>query len=103
MSDRHFAFWPKGQPRTMSVPATSLFYNAEVSAARYPDKPYLVFYDTPVSLPNSATRPSALPALQQACGVRKGDRVLLFCRTAAVRHRPPGILRAEAVVVPVNR
>ena len=33
----------------MSVPATSLFYNAEVSAARYPDKPYLVFYDTPVS------------------------------------------------------
>ena len=49
MSDRHFSFWPKGQPRSMSVPATSLFYNAEVSAARYPDKPYLVFYDSTVS------------------------------------------------------
>ena len=43
MSDRHFSFWPKGHPRSMSVPATSLFYNAEVSAARYPDKPSLVF------------------------------------------------------------
>src|SRR5438874_1523252 len=43
MSDRHVAFWPKGLPRHLSVPRTNLFYNLEVSAARYPDKTALVF------------------------------------------------------------
>jgi fatty-acyl-CoA synthase len=104
MSDRHFAFWPKGQPRTMSVPATSLFYNAEVSAARYPDKPYLVFYDTPVSFAEFRDEAERLAGfLQQACGVRKGDRVLLFMQNSpqyVIGYY--GILRAEAVVVPVN-
>ena len=36
MSERHFAYWPKGLPRTMTVPETDLFYNVEVSARRYP-------------------------------------------------------------------
>ena len=104
MSDRHFSFWPKGQPRTMSVPATSLFYNAEVSAARYPDKPYLVFYDTPVSFAEFRDEAERLAGfLQQACGVRKGDRVLLFMQNSpqyVIGYY--GILRADAVVVPVN-
>ena len=104
MSGRHFAFWPKGQPRTMSVPATSLFYNAEVSAARYPDKPYLVFYDTPVSFAEFRDGAERLAGfLQQACGVRKGDRVLLFMQNSpqyVIGYY--GILRADAVVVPVN-
>ena len=104
MSGRHFAFWPKGQPRSMSVPATSLFYNAEVSAARYPDKPYLVFYDTPVSFAEFRDEAERLAGfLQQACGVSKGDRVLLFMQNSpqyVIGYY--GILRAEAVVVPVN-
>ncbi|MBL4954249.1 long-chain fatty acid--CoA ligase, partial [Neobacillus sp. YIM B02564] len=49
MSDRHLAFWPKNQPRHLTLPRTNLFFNAEVSAARYPDKPFLVYYDTPVT------------------------------------------------------
>ena len=104
MSDRYFSFWPKGQPRSMSVPATSLFYNAEVSAARYPDKPYLVFYDTPVSFAEFRDEAERLAGfLQQACGVRKGDRVLLFMQNSpqyVIGYY--GILRADAVVVPVN-
>jgi fatty-acyl-CoA synthase len=32
MSTRHFAHWPKGLPRHMSVPETDLFYNVDVSA-----------------------------------------------------------------------
>ena len=104
MSDRHFSFWPKGHPRSMSVPATSLFYNAEVSAARYPDKPYLVFYDTPVSFAEFRDEAERLAGfLQQACGVRKGDRVLLFMQNSpqyVIGYY--GILRADAVVVPVN-
>ena len=104
MSERHFAFWPKGHPRSMSVPATALFANAEVSAARYPDKPYLVFYDTPVSFAEFRDEAERLAGwLQQECGVKKGDRVLLFMQNSpqyVIGYY--GILRADAVVVPVN-
>jgi hypothetical protein len=40
MNTRHFDVWPKGLPHHLTIPNTNLFYNAEVSAARYPDKPY---------------------------------------------------------------
>jgi len=49
MSDRHFKFWPAHTTHQLAAPATNLFYNAEVSARRYPDKPFLVFYDTAVT------------------------------------------------------
>ena len=35
--------------RNLVAPATNVFYNAEVSAHRYPNKPFLVFYDTAVT------------------------------------------------------
>jgi len=104
MSDRHFAFWPKGLPRHLTVPETDLFYNVEVSARRFPDKPYLVFYDTPISFAafkDEAERVAGF--LEHECGVRKGDRVLLFMQNSpqfALAYY--GILRANAVVVPVN-
>ena len=86
------------------APATNLFYNAEVSARRYPDKPFLVYYDTQVSFAafhNEAERVAGY--LEQRCGVQKGDRVLLL-----MQNSPQfiigyyGILRANAVVVPLN-
>jgi len=86
------------------APATNLFYNAEVSARRYPDKPFLVYYDTQVSFAafhNEAERIAGY--LEQQCGVQKGDRVLLL-----MQNSPQfiigyyGILRANAVVVPLN-
>jgi fatty-acyl-CoA synthase len=86
------------------APATNLFYNAEVSARRYPDKPFLVYYDTQVGFAafhNEAERIAGY--LEQECGVRKGDRVLLL-----MQNSPQfiigyyGILRANAVVVPLN-
>ena len=104
MSDRHLAFWPKTQPRHLSLPNTHLFYNAEVSAARYPDKPFLVFYDTPVTFGQFRDEAERIAGfLQNVCGVKKGDRVLLY-----MQNSPQfvlayyGILRADAVVVPVN-
>ena len=104
MSDRHFAFWPEGHPRSMSIPSTSLFYNAEVAATRYPGKPYLVFYDTPVSFAEFRDEAERVAGwLQQECGVKKGDRVLLFMQNSpqyVIGYY--GILRADAVVVPVN-
>jgi fatty-acyl-CoA synthase len=86
------------------APATNLFYNAEVSARRYPDKPFLVYYDTRVSFAAFHDEAERIAGyLQQVCGVQKGDRVLLL-----MQNSPQfiigyyGILRANAVVVPLN-
>jgi fatty-acyl-CoA synthase len=100
----HFKFWPAHATHNLIAPATNLFYNAEVSARRYPDKPFLVYYDTQVSFAafhNEAERIAGY--LEQKCGVQKGDRVLLL-----MQNSPQfmigyyGILRANAVVVPLN-
>ena len=42
---------PDYAPRHLWVPQTNLFFNVEVSAARFPDKPFMVFYDTRDRLP----------------------------------------------------
>jgi fatty-acyl-CoA synthase len=104
MSDRHAPHWPPGLPRHLTLPATNVFHNAEVSAARYPDKPFLVFYDTAVTFAEFRREAERIAGyLQQDCGVRAGDRVLLY-----MQNSPQwvlayyGILRANAVVVPVN-
>ena len=49
MNTLHHAHWPVGVPHHLSLPQTSLFYNAEVAATRFPDKPFIIFYDTPVT------------------------------------------------------
>jgi fatty-acyl-CoA synthase len=104
MSDRHFKFWPEYAQHHLIAPATNLFYNAEVSAKRYPDKPFLVFYDTPVTFAEFFDEAERVAGyLEQECGVRKGDRVLLFMQNSpqfVIGYY--GILRANAVVVPQN-
>ncbi|MDP2262885.1 MAG: long-chain fatty acid--CoA ligase [Hydrogenophaga sp.] len=100
----HMAHWPPGLPHRLTLPETSLFHNAEVSARRFPDKPYLVYYGSTLSFAafhDEATRLAG--HLQQVCGVQAGDRVLLY-----LQNSPQwiigyyAILRANAVVVPVN-
>ena len=53
MSNAHFKFWPPHAMHRLVAPATNLFYNAEVSARRYPEKACLVFYDTVVTFSDS--------------------------------------------------
>src|ERR1700759_632607 len=88
----------------LTAPATNLYYNAEVSARRYPDKPYIVFYDTPVTFQEFYDETHRIAGfLEQRCGVKKGDRVMLL-----MQNSPQfmigyyGILRANAVIVPLN-
>jgi fatty-acyl-CoA synthase len=104
MSDRHLKFWPAHTTQQLAVPATNLFYNAEVSARRYPDKPFLVFYDTAVTFAEFFDQAERLAGfLEGRCGVRKGDRVLLLMQNSpqfVIGYY--GILRANAVVVPLN-
>ena len=46
MSNLHHRFWPKGFPKTLYVPETSLCYNLDVAAVRFPERPAIIFYDT---------------------------------------------------------
>src|SRR5277367_6514247 len=104
MSDNHFKFWPAHAQHHLVAPETNLFYNAEVSATRYPDKPYLVFYDTSITFAGFFDETQRIAGfLERECGVRKGDRVMLFMQNSpqfVISYY--GILRANAVVVPQN-
>jgi fatty-acyl-CoA synthase len=102
--DRHFLHWPPGVPKTLSVPRTSLHYNLEVSARRFPDKAAIVYYESVLSYAALERDVAALAGfLQQRCGVRRGDRVLLYAQNSpqfVIGYY--AILRADGVVVPVN-
>jgi fatty-acyl-CoA synthase len=104
MQSLHYRFWPKHLPHAMQFPATSLVFNLEVSAARYPDKPLLVYYGTPLPFARVLAEVEAMAGwLQQRCGVQRGDRVLLFMQNSpqfVIGYY--AILRADAMVVPVN-
>ena len=104
MSDRHFKFWPDHSRQHLDAPATNVFYNLEVSARRYPTKPGLVYYDTPIGFAEIHDEAQRIAGyLEQRCGVRKGDRVLLYMQNSpqfVIAYY--GILRANAVVVPLN-
>lgn len=104
MSTNHFSSWPKKLSKTLTLPETSLYTNVEVSAKRYPHKPFILFYDTPITFSEFQHETEALAGyLQKECGVKKGDRVLLYmqnCPQYIISYY--GILRANAVVVPVN-
>jgi len=104
MSDRHLAHWPRLLPQHLTVPATHLYRNLEVSAMRFASKAALVFYDSRVDYAQLQSETERLAGhLQQVCGVQKGDRVLLYMQNSpqfVIAYY--AILRADAVVVPVN-
>jgi len=104
MSDRHLAYWPKNVPRHLVIPETNVFYNLEVSAHRHPEKPYLIYYDTSITFPELKDEAERMAGfLERECGVKKGDRVLLFMQNSpqfVIAYY--AIMRANAVVVPIN-
>src|SRR5690349_16614884 len=104
MSRKHFEFWPRGLPHDLTVPATNLFYNATVAAARYPHKPFVVFFEGTLTFAQFKEQCEQLAGyLQHDCGVQQGDRVLLVMQNSPqfiVAYY--AILRANAIVVPVN-
>jgi len=104
MSRKHFEFWPRQLPRNITVPATNLFYNAEVAAKRYPNKPFLNFYGTELTFAAFASQAERLAGfLEHKCAVRKGDRVLLVAQNSPQFILAYyAIIRANAIVVPVS-
>ncbi len=103
MFTRHYPHWPAGLPKTLSVPQTSLYFNLFVSARRYPDKAAIHYYGADISYSRMDAEVCALAGYLQHCGVRKGDRVLLYMQNSpqfVIGYY--AILRADAAVVPVN-
>src|SRR5258708_5028615 len=95
------AFWPIDEPRHLAVP-DGVLYDALARAARArPDHPATVFYGASLSYAELLRQVDAVAGyLQNVCGVRRGDRVLI-----ALQNSPQyviayyAIMRADAVVV----
>src|ERR1700712_172707 len=104
MHETHFKHWPPYAAHELHAPLTNLYYNEEVSARRYPDKPFLIFYDSAVSFAQFLDETQRVAGfLEQRCAIRPGDRVLLLMQNSPqfiIAYY--GILRANAVVVPLN-
>lgn len=96
--------WPPGLPLDLHVPETTVHDNLEVSARRYPDLDCLIFCGTRLTYAEVRQNVESLAGfLQKRLGLARGERVLL-----CLQNSPQfvigyyGILRADAVVVPVN-
>jgi fatty-acyl-CoA synthase len=99
----HAAIWPKRLPRSLVIPETSLWFNLEVAAKRYPNRAAYVFFGRELSFAELHRQAETLAGWLQAQGVKRGDRVLLFmqnCPQYVVAFY--AVQRADAVVVPVN-
>lgn len=103
MDRPHHQFWPKRLPHSLTIPATSVWDNLAISGRRYPAKAAIVFFGRVHPYAEVQRQAERLAARLHALGVRKGDRVLLDmqnCPQLLIAHF--AILRANAVVVPVN-
>lgn len=100
----HFRFWPKGLPREIEIPRTSLCANLDVAAQRYPDQPFIIYYGATLTFGRMHAEVEALAGyLQRRCAVARGHRVLLYMQNSpqfVIAYY--AILRADAMVVPVN-
>ena len=103
-SNLHLPFWPAHAPKHLWVPETHLYRNVEVSALRFPNKPLVIFYDTAITYREFQRETEAIAGyLRNRLRVKKGDRVLLYMQNSPQFMAAfYGILRADAVVVPVN-
>ena len=96
-------YWPSRLPRQLTLPQTTLWFNLEVSARRFPDKPAYIFFGQSLTFAQLHSQALTLAGWLQHEGVAKGDRVLLFmqnCPQFVVAFY--AVQRADAVVVPVN-
>ncbi|MCK6424555.1 MAG: AMP-binding protein [Burkholderiaceae bacterium] len=99
----HHAVWPAGVPRALDVPDESLWLALARRAEAQPQEVGLDFLGRRYPWLELATQAEALAGALQALGVARGDRVLLFmqnCPAFVIAFH--AILRADAVVVPVN-
>src|SRR5438105_9120126 len=104
MFTRHFPYWPPGRPKTLELPRETVYANLAASAERHPERAAIDYYGRRIAYRELKREADALAGfLQHRCGVAKGDRVLLYLQNSpqfVIAYY--AILRADAVVVPVN-
>ncbi|MCX4151397.1 MULTISPECIES: long-chain-fatty-acid--CoA ligase [Paraburkholderia] len=97
-------YWPDSLAHHLPLPQPSLYENLETSAGRYPRKTALHYYGGALSYAQLRQEVEALAGfLQRQCGIARGDRVALYMQNSpqyVIGYY--AILRANAVVVPVN-
>ncbi len=96
--------WPRGLPRSLTRPRTTLHFNLEVAAARDPGKAAVGFFGRNLDYGTLHAEVLAVAGwLRRHAGVQRGDRVAVF-----MQNSPQwlvacyGALRCDATVVPVN-
>jgi len=104
MFTRHYAHWPPDRPRSLSLPRTSVYANLEASARCDPGHCALDYYGDRIAYAELWGQVDALAGfLQGRLDIERGDRVLLYTQNSpqyVIGYY--AILRADAVVVPVN-
>jgi len=99
----HHRIWPKRLPRELVVPETSLWFNLEVSATRFPDKPAYLYFGRALTYTDLRRQAEAIAGWLVREGVKPGERVAIFMQNCPQYVAAfYGVLRANAVVVPVN-
>jgi len=93
-----------GLAHQVNIPETSVFYNLEAAARRFPAKTAIQFFGAATSYGQLLQDAQHMAGyLQQVCGVKRGDRVIVFsqnCPQFITAYF--AILRADACFVPVN-
>jgi fatty-acyl-CoA synthase len=104
MFTRHYLFWPAGLAKTFHVPRSTVYANLAAVAEREAARDAIDYYGSRIPYARLKREVDALAGfLQQRLGVAKGDRVLLFLQNSpqfVISYY--AVLRADAVVVPVN-
>jgi fatty-acyl-CoA synthase len=103
MNQVHYPFWPKRLPRSLPVPQVPLHDLLETSARRYPDRTAIIYYGAEISYTEFWKQSLQVAGALSGKGIRPGDRVALYLQNSphfAISFF--GILRAGAVVVPLN-
>ena len=104
MDTRYLDYWPNHLPKTLELPETSLWDNLDITTRRFPDRTAILFFGNAITYRQLHQQVDALAGwLQQEAGVNQGDRVILYmqnCPQFVIGYY--AILRANAVVIPVN-
>ena len=99
----HHKIWPKRLPRELVVPRTTLWFNLEVAARRYPDKAAYLFFGQALSFSQLHEQARAIAGWLQSVGVGSGDNVALFMQNCPqFATACYAVWCANAVLVPVN-